>query len=378
MSAYHISFKHIVLGIGIVCMATPIEAQTAQVVGRVIDPDGAGVQSAKVSILVSGEVVSGGTAGANGAYVVSVPPSATFRGGCEVRAERIGYVTLTAVCPEVTAGVIRMPDLRLSRRAVALEPVAVRVARPAQRPAQGNTPGGGERGWEAFTLGAYPLDPGDLADFAARQPGVARAGGEGDDVPRLSLRGQDPARGGLTLDGARFGASSIPSEALRNVAVVQSTYDPARGQFSSGQVAATTRSGTNQFGGALRIRGSHPLLQVAGGGGAGSEPYTLGFFSGGAGGALVRDRTFWYAAAQGMERSAARTDLSTASRGQLAGFGADPDSAAGAHGGAAGAETDPYRHTGTADDGGSTDECRPGEAFPQQEGGPADAQHRLD
>jgi hypothetical protein len=221
-----------------------------------------------------------------------------------------------------------MPDLRLSRRAVALAPVAVRVARPAQRPAQGNTPGGGERGWEAFTLGAYPLDPGDLADFAARQPGVTRAGGEGDEVPRLSIGGQDPSRTGLTLDGASFGAASIPSEALRSVAVVQSTYDPARGQFSSGQVAATTRSGTNQFGGALRLRGSHPLLQAPGGGGAGSEPYTLAYFSGGAGGALVRDRTFWYGAVQGSERSAPHTDLSAASRGQLAGFGADPDSAA--------------------------------------------------
>lgn len=221
-----------------------------------------------------------------------------------------------------------MADLRLNRRAVALAPVQVRVARPAQRPQQGNTPGGGERARETYTLGAYPLEPGDLADFAGRRPGVVRLGGGEEEVPRLSIGGQDPARGGVTLDGAGFGASSIPSEALRSIAVVQSTYDPARGQFSSGQVAATTRSGTNVFGGAVRVRGSHPLLQAAGGGGAGSQPYTLALISAGAGGPFIRDRAFWFAAIQGTERSLPYTDLRSVSAARLTDLGTDPDSAA--------------------------------------------------
>lgn len=309
------------------CATTLSHAQSLRVTGRIFDPNGDPVPAAKVSV-IAGEVISGvGAAGANGAYEVVV--SRTVAGeGCEVRAERIGYVSLTVSCAEPVAGVIRMPDLRLSRRAVALEGVEVRVARPAQRPSPGNTPGGSERGFEAFTLGDYPLDPGNLADFAARRPGVTRVGDDSDDVPRLSIGGQDPSRGGLTLDGASFGAASIPAEALRSVAVVQSTYDPARGQFSSGQVAATTRSGTNQFGGAVRVRGSHPLLQATGGGGAGSEPYTLGFASAGAGGPLARDRAFWYAAAQATERAVPYTDLGNASAAQLAGLGVDPDSAA--------------------------------------------------
>ncbi|HEV7588665.1 MAG TPA: carboxypeptidase-like regulatory domain-containing protein, partial [Longimicrobium sp.] len=309
------------------CVA-PAQAQAVRIVGRVVDGDGSPIQAAKVSVYLAGQVSGAGVVGANGAFDIVASRALDPAAGCEVRAERIGYVALTVGCAEPSGGVIRMPELRLSRRAVTLAPVAARAARPAQRPPQGNTPGGGERGWDAFATSEYPVEPGDLADFAGRRPGVVRVGDEGEEVPRLSIGGQDPSRAGLTLDGAGFGASTIPSEALRSVSVVQSTYDPGRGQFSSGQVAATTRSGTNVFGGAFRGRGSHPLLQAGGGGGAGSEPYALGLVSGGAGGPLVRDRAFWFAAVQATQRSTPFADLGTASATRLGTLGVDPDSAA--------------------------------------------------
>lgn len=311
-----------------VCMAAilPAGAQnsTFSISGRVTGADGAAVAGASVRGSTSAGIVRESTTDADGRYVLAL--TVDIGGAIELRVERIGYFPLVV---EFTVGADDAPmtrDVRLTPRAVALDAIEVLVSRPAQRAPQAATPGGNEESWSSWTLDAYPLLPGDLADIAGHKPGVSlRRGGE-DGVPAVSIAGQHPSQTGITLDGSSFGAVSLPAEALRSTAVVTSTYDPSRGQFSGGQIAATTRSGTNTFGGAFRARGSHPALQAAGGRGAEDASHSVLEVGGGAGGALIRDRFFWYFAAQGSRRRTPSVSLDGARAATLRALGISPDS----------------------------------------------------
>jgi hypothetical protein len=200
---------------------------------------------------------------------------------------------------------------------VGLAPLEVRVAAPVSRPPAARSPGGrDEAGLSVFDQD-LPLAAGDLSALAALQRGVVGLGDGG-----FSVAAQAAAQNAVTLDGASFGATSLPAEALRATAVVTSTFDPARGQFSGGQLAATTLNGTNRFGGAARLRLATPALQ---GVGAAGESRVVQL-DGGAGGALVRDRLFWYGAVQASHRSSPVTTLQNASTAFLGNLGVSPDS----------------------------------------------------
>src|SRR5207302_547618 len=61
----------------------------------------------------------------------------------------------------------------------------------------------------------------------------------------FSVAGQRSTANAITLDGLSLGGGSVPQDAIRSTRVVTSSYDAARGQFSGGLVASTTRSGKN-------------------------------------------------------------------------------------------------------------------------------------
>src|SRR2546422_5785041 len=83
----------------------------------------------------------------------------------------------------------------------------------------------------------------------------------------------------------------VPQDAIRSTRVVTNTYDVARGQFSGGLVASTTRSGTNVPQGAFTYNGRDRALAW---GGVTASPFSQGYtqnqIGGGMGGPVVRDR----------------------------------------------------------------------------------------
>ena len=90
-----------------------------------------------------------------------------------------------------------------------------------------------------------PIDASDLNTLATLAPGVVGFAGSDTTDAAFSVAGQRTTANNVTLDGLSFGSGSVPQDAIRNTRVVTSTYDVARGQFSGGLVASTTRSGTN-------------------------------------------------------------------------------------------------------------------------------------
>src|SRR5439155_1450829 len=85
----------------------------------------------------------------------------------------------------------------------------------------------------------------DLNTLATLAPGVVGIGETDSTSGAFSVAGQRSTANTITLDGLSFGSGNVPQDALRTTRVVTSTYDVARGQFSGGLVASTTRSGTN-------------------------------------------------------------------------------------------------------------------------------------
>src|SRR5439155_1079651 len=133
----------------------------------------------------------------------------------------------------------------------------------------------------------------------------------------------------ITLDGLSLGGGSVPQDAIRSTRVVTSSYDAARGQFSGGLVASTTRSGKNipqgSFTYTLRDR-SLAWGQVTNS--AFGQGYTQNQLSGGMGGPIVRNRLFVFGALQGRWRGQALPSLVSADPATLARLGVSPDSAA--------------------------------------------------
>src|SRR3989475_132932 len=212
--------------------------------------------------------------------------------------------------------------------AVSLDPVTVR-ARAPQRGVERPTPGSTERNLTPEIVARLPIDASDLNTLATLAPGVVGIGETDSTSTAFSVAGQRSTANTITLDGLSFGSGNVPQDALRTTRVVTSTYDVARGQFSGGLVASTTRSGTNvpqgSFTYGLRDR------DLAWGGVTESpfdQGYTQNQLSGGMGGPIVPNRLFVFGSLQGRWRGQALPSLVSADPPSLERLGVSPDSAA--------------------------------------------------
>src|SRR2546430_1500575 len=217
-------------------------------------------------------------------------------------------------------------NVQMGGAAVSLEAVSV----TARRRGGGASGGGGATGG---ALGRHegarpPADASDLNSVATLAPGVLALGGGDTSTASFSVAGQRPTANNVTLDGMSLGSGEVPQDAVRAIRVVTNSYDVARGQFSGGLVASTTRAGTNtpqgSFTTTLRDR-------TVAWGDAMSTPFGQGMtqaqVGGGVGGPIVPNRLFVFAALQGRWRTQSLPSLSTADAATLDRLGVSPDSA---------------------------------------------------
>ena len=91
----------------------------------------------------------------------------------------------------------------------------------------------------------------------------------------------------------------MPRDAIRETRVVTSTYDVAKGQFSGGEVASSTKSGTNALQTSLTYDSQSSALQIgAAPSAAFSRQYSLNRVSGSVGGPFVKNRLFGFGAVE--------------------------------------------------------------------------------
>ena len=219
-------------------------------------------------------------------------------------------------------------DFTMGRNATQLATVQVR-ARGRNNQDQRPEPGSTERNLNPNLVNRLPVDAGDLTALAALAPGVIQVPGTDTTKASFNVAGQPSNQNSITLDGLSFGAGSVPSEAIRNTRVVTSTYDVARGQFTGGQVASTTRGGTNNLQGAFSYSLRDQDLEFAADtNSAFAQKYTQNQVNFAAGGPIIKDKLFTFGALSFSRRTDPLLSLLAADPLTLQRLGTNSDSVA--------------------------------------------------
>ena len=303
-----------------------VGATTDIITGTVTGPDsqplaGAVVQAMSLETQISRQH----TTDARGRFTIVFPDGG---GQYQLVARYIGMAPVRLTIARQADEDRLVADFHMGLAAVPLEPVTV-TARRTPRNSDRPTPGSLERDLSAQLLARLPIDASDLNTIATLAPGVVGIAGTDSTDAAFSVAGQRTTANDITLDGMSFGAGSVPQDAVRATRVVTSTYDVARGQFSGGLVASTTRSGTNV------PQGSYTYTlrdkDLAWGGPTASpfgQGYTQNQLGGGMGGPIIANKLFVFGALQGRWRTQGLTSLASADAATLARLGVSPDSVA--------------------------------------------------
>ena len=270
-------------------------SQPTGIVGRVTDDVGHPVQAVVVRLLTAIDSVSRVTlTDAAGRYRLAAPPGAD-RGRLEFR--RIGLSPIVSVV-SLPRGRELIRDVQMHVLPTALDAIVVRE-KVVHKVTTRGAPGGTDVSSSVASDLNFPVNLGDLASMlTVFNPGVLTTGDSS--ALAVSIGGQPITQTALVVDGASSNATSLPSEAVSSVTTFTSTYDVSRGQFSGGQVAATTRSGSDVWQGVLNAGDRDPLFQFGGspngpfGGRSATRRIGTGF-----GGPLVPSWVYVYGAIDG-------------------------------------------------------------------------------
>src|SRR3954470_8011312 len=307
--------------------AAQVGSTTDILMGRVAGADSQAIAGARVEA-TSAEtgITRSKTTDAVGRYTIVFPDGGgTYR----ITVRAIGMAPVTRDIQRQGDEDRLITDFTMGRNATQLATVQVRATPRRgdanQRPEPGNT----ERSLNPNLVNRLPVDAGDLNALAALAPGVIQVPGTDSTKASFNVAGQPSNQNSITLDGLSFGAGSVPSEALRNTRVVTSTYDVARGQFTGGQVASTTRGGTNNVQGAVSYSHRDPNLEfVEDSSEAFGQKYTQNQVNFGAGGPIIKDKLFTFGALTFSRRTDPLLSLLAADPLTHQRLGTNPDSVA--------------------------------------------------
>lgn len=305
-----------------------VGSSTDILTGRVMSPDGKPIAGARVEATsVETGITRSRDTNDEGRYTILFPDGG---GSYQMTVRFIGYAPATFTLARQADEDRLVADVRLSPVATQLGPVVVRGTAPS---GQGERPGPGsvERTLTGEQLQRLPIDPTDLAALAALTPGVVALTGTDSTAAGFSVAGQRPDQNQVTLDGLSFlGGTNVPTEAVRQTHVITNTYDVSRGQFTGGQVATTTRGGTNQLSGSFAYALRDPNLEF---GTDQTTPTTFGQgytqhqLSGGIGGPIIQNKLLYFGAFQVRRRIDPLQTVTGADALTLERLGLEPDSA---------------------------------------------------
>ncbi len=290
----------------VVLLSLTATAQTgneATIEGTVTDPSGAVVPGVNVKArnLDTSAVVATATNGF-GIFRFLVLPAGTY----EISAAQPGFATLIHNGVTVTVGA--RINLALSLRLAAqAESVAVTGEAPLVETTRTHV----SSTVDEHSIDSLPVLGRNYIDFVLISPGVIR--GPGDTLVfggqrSLSLLLLDGANNNNPIGGSPF--SSIPYqlslEAVQEFQVNSNGYSAELGRAANGLVSTITKSGSNDFHGALfwyfRDRGLNATDVISKSLGAPKEPLHVHQFGAAVGGPIRKDRLFFFANYDGQRR----------------------------------------------------------------------------
>ncbi|MEO8192290.1 MAG: carboxypeptidase regulatory-like domain-containing protein [Gemmatimonadales bacterium] len=304
-----------------------VGSTTDIIMGKVTSPEGAPVAGARIAVTsTETQITRTKVTDADGRYTILFPDGG---GNYRLQVTSLGYAPQTLNVARQADEDRLVSDVVLGRNVTVLQSVQVRAGNNRQQQGQRPEPGSTERGLPPGLVNRLPVEAGDLNALATLAPGVIGLAATDSTPASFSVGGQPANQNSLTLDGLTFGSGSVPQEAVRNTRVITSTYDVARGQFTGGQVASTTRGGTNVFQGAVNYSLRDPSLEfVDDPENAFSQKYTQNQISGGFGGPIIKDKLFTFGAVSFTRRTDPLQSLLAADPLALQRLGTNGDSVA--------------------------------------------------
>ena len=296
--------------------------------GRILDPRGRPVADAVVSASALARDLRRSTlSDQEGRYRLILPRGERYA----LRAVKIRMTYERVLETSASGGNLLLADMRLRDTPVVLEGLTIIGEGDELETA------GVDQELPAEWLALLPVDRSSLSTVASLAPGMA--GLEASDSigsGGFSVFGQRPDLNHVSVDGASFGSPrggadgslGLPPEAVRLTRVITNSYDVARGQYSGGQIAATTRGGSNRPQGTATYTLYEPRLQWDAGGAPMRGGYTEHALGGSYGGPLVKDRAFYFVSGSARHRSQDFASLLQADAAALEQLGAHPDSVA--------------------------------------------------
>ncbi|HUF25962.1 MAG TPA: carboxypeptidase-like regulatory domain-containing protein [Gemmatimonadaceae bacterium] len=303
-------------------------ATTDIIIGRITGPQGQPLAGAQVAVTsVETEITRTATTNDRGQYTLLFPDGG---GQYTVLVRYIGMSPTQFSLARLADEDRLVGDLQMQAAPPMLENVIVRAS--ANRPGDQNRPEPGslERALATEFLQRLPIDASDPLAIALLAPGVVAVDATDSTAAAVSVAGQRPDLNNVTLDGATFAGAGVPEEAVRMTRVITNTYDVSRGQFSGGQIASTTRGGTNRQQGSFQYSLRDPTLQWTDDNPDESTTFGRGYtqhqLSGGIGFPVISNRLFGFGSIQLRRRVDALESLIGADPLTLQRLGVSPDS----------------------------------------------------
>ncbi|MEP6618665.1 MAG: carboxypeptidase regulatory-like domain-containing protein [bacterium] len=323
-------FRHTLFVVAVLfATALPAHAQVGSttdiIMGKVTGPDSQPVVGARIEVKSTETgITRRKTTNDKGEYSIIFPDGG---GTYTLTVSFLGFAPHSQAVNRQADEDRLVANVRMSRNAQVLAAVNVRAANPQQNQADRPTAGSTERNLSAAQLDRLPIDKGDLASIAALAPGVVGTSGTDSTAATFSVGGQPTNQNQITLDGLSFGSGSVPSEAVRSTRVITNTYDVSRGQFTGGQVASTTRGGTNNLQGVFTYALRDPELEFVDESSTSfGQKYQQNSLSFGTGGPIIEDEMFIFGAGSVSRRTNPLSSLLAANTQTLTRLGANQDS----------------------------------------------------
>jgi len=299
-----------------------VGATTDIILGRVVNPAGVPMPGVDIRV-VSTETQLGRSATTNkdGRFTIVFPDGG---GSYRLTARSVGFTPVTISVNRAADEDRLVANVTMGSSIAQLSTVRT----TARRNNRGDA-GGTGRTLSPAQIEKLPIDGSDPNALAALTPGVVGLSATDTSGSSFSVAGQRPTLNNVTVDGTTFNGGTVPQEALRSTRVITNTYDVSRGQFTGGQVASTTRGGTNVAQGSFAYYFRNPDLSFGNDGPVAFNQFrNQNQLSGGIGGPIIKDRFFSFSAFQLTRRTDDLVDLANATPAELTALGVSPDSVA--------------------------------------------------
>jgi hypothetical protein len=318
--ARKISFFVVLLfGIGSASLFAQVQAINGSIQGDVTDARGALVAGADVEAdEVDTAIVHRAVTDGSGHFeFLSLQP-----GRYVVKISKTGFAT--TIQENLTLTVGRTISLRLALQvAGATESIVVSSAPLVDIVTSASTSTLGEQ-----TIATTPVLGRKFEDLLTMTPGVSIV--QGPDGDEININGQRGIFNNISLDGGDYNngffgeqsggqraAVDITLEAVKEFQIVASGANAEFGRTGGGVVNVITKSGTNDFHGSLFY---YQRLQALAANTSDGNPLTNFHreqFGGSAGGHIIKDKLFYFGAAEGIDENLLRPNLSAYNAGTL-------------------------------------------------------------